>query len=501
MRAALLAAVLVLLAAAPASAAPELVKLGDFQSPVHVASPPNDDRIFVVEQAGLVKIVGGGTFLDVTGLTTAAASAACSRWRSRRTTRRAACFYVFLTREPTATSSRCASTSARPTQRRRSPTARVCSRVPHPPRATTTAASSSSAPTAACTSAPATARSTPNTAQDLGSELGKILRVDARHGRGRTRQPLRRPRVWAYGLRNPWRFTFDRATGDLLIGDVGASACEEVDWARAAPGRGRASTTAGPARGPDGAGNCGTRAGLRAQPQRTTTAAIIGGYVVRDPGLPTLERPLPVRRQLRRGALRSVALRPTPAIAQEPLADLAASARSARTRCGRSTPPRSTGPVYRIQDGAPTPCAVVAPDVGAPNLRVRFRGVKGRRLRVQLRCDEACRVTVNSRLRRVRRLKARHRSLAANRRAIVRVKMSRKVARRLRRALARRGTCAWCRVRAVDAAGNARVVTKRGRISASCKYQAGRQSANCGRVGSGEAGGAASSICRVVFDP
>ena len=44
MRAALLAAVLVLVAAAPASAAPELVKLGDFQSPVHVASPPNDDR-------------------------------------------------------------------------------------------------------------------------------------------------------------------------------------------------------------------------------------------------------------------------------------------------------------------------------------------------------------------------------------------------------------------------------------------------------------------------
>ena len=67
MRAALLAAVLVLVAAAPASAAPELVKLGDFQSPVHVASPPNDDRVFVVEQAGLVKIVGGGTFLDITG--------------------------------------------------------------------------------------------------------------------------------------------------------------------------------------------------------------------------------------------------------------------------------------------------------------------------------------------------------------------------------------------------------------------------------------------------
>ena len=67
MRAALLAAVLVLVAAAPASAAPALVKIGDFDSPVHVASPPKDPRVFVVEQAGLVKIAGGGTFLDVTG--------------------------------------------------------------------------------------------------------------------------------------------------------------------------------------------------------------------------------------------------------------------------------------------------------------------------------------------------------------------------------------------------------------------------------------------------
>jgi hypothetical protein len=84
---------------------------------------------------------------------------------------------------------------------------------------------------------------------------------------------------------------------------------------------------------------------------------------------------------------------------------------------------------------------------------------------VQLRCDEACRVAVNSRLRRVRRLKTRHRSLAANRRAIVRVKMTRKVARRMRRALHRRGYVrVVVRVRAVDGAGNARVVTKRGRI-------------------------------------
>ncbi len=53
------------------------------------------------------------------------------------------------------------------------------------------------------------------------------------------------PEIYAYGLRNPYRFSFDRANGDLLIGDVGQGTREEVDWAtlraRAAP------TSGGPA--------------------------------------------------------------------------------------------------------------------------------------------------------------------------------------------------------------------------------------------------------------
>jgi glucose/arabinose dehydrogenase len=74
--------------------------------------------------------------------------------------------------------------------------------------------------------------------QRLDTLLGKLLRIDVSGETGYTipadnpfvGTPDAQPEIWAYGLRNPWRFTFDRATGDLYIGDVGGSAWEEINF-------------------------------------------------------------------------------------------------------------------------------------------------------------------------------------------------------------------------------------------------------------------------------
>jgi glucose/arabinose dehydrogenase len=73
--------------------------------------------------------------------------------------------------------------------------------------------------------------------QNLGTRLGKLLRIDV-NGAAPFAVPSDNPfvgragalpEIWAYGLRNPWRFSFDRTTGDLYIGDVGQNALEEID--------------------------------------------------------------------------------------------------------------------------------------------------------------------------------------------------------------------------------------------------------------------------------
>jgi len=81
--------------------------------------------------------------------------------------------------------------------------------------------------------------------QNLGTALGKMLRIDVDRGtpfavpgdNPFVNTPGADRSIWAYGLRNPYRFSFDRATGDLYIGDVGQNAVEEIDFAPSGAGQ------------------------------------------------------------------------------------------------------------------------------------------------------------------------------------------------------------------------------------------------------------------------
>src|SRR5215211_4081778 len=97
------------------------------------------------------------------------------------------------------------------------------------------------------------------------------------------------PEVYALGLRNPYRFSFDRQTGDLLIGDVGGALREEIDWITAAVARGanfgwacQEGTVAGPR--PD---ECPLPDAIKPLFDYPTSSpdAVTAGFVVRDPDL------------------------------------------------------------------------------------------------------------------------------------------------------------------------------------------------------------------------
>jgi hypothetical protein len=136
-------------------------------------------------------------------------------------------------------------------------------------------------------------------AQNKHNLLGKILRIDPKPGGG-YRVPHGNPfvgktgrdEIFSMGLRNPWRFSFDRKTGDLWIGDVGWSTMEEIDRATVARANG-GNFGWNIFEGNDPCGGCGSNGKAPAHyipPVHTyshsgsgeTGDVIVGGYVVRD---------------------------------------------------------------------------------------------------------------------------------------------------------------------------------------------------------------------------
>jgi glucose/arabinose dehydrogenase len=137
--------------------------------------------------------------------------------------------------------------------------------------------------------------------QDLGSLLGKILRIDPRQSGNRSytvpadnpfvNRPGARPEVYSYGLRNPWRFSFDRETQALTIGDVGQNEQEEIDHVAAGAGAGANfgwSAFEGTAGMNADQRTPGAISPILTYPNPEEGCSVTGGYVVRDPALPSL---------------------------------------------------------------------------------------------------------------------------------------------------------------------------------------------------------------------
>ena len=141
--------------------------------------------------------------------------------------------------------------------------------------------------------------------QDLTDLLGSVLRVDVRPDEDYAipndnpfrNHPSAREELWDYGLRNPWRFSFDLQTGDLYIADVGQNAREEINVAPETAGGGKGfnygwnimeGTICTPGINP----NC-TTAGLRLPvldyDHSGGNCSITGGYVYRGTAIPNIQ--------------------------------------------------------------------------------------------------------------------------------------------------------------------------------------------------------------------
>ena len=142
-----------------------------------------------------------------------------------------------------------------------------------------------------------------NNGQSPGTLLGKLLRIDVESGVQPYKVPPDNPfllsagylpEIWALGLRNPWRFSFDRLTGDLYIGDVGQGNFEEIDFqaARDLVGRNYGwNIMEGDSCYPPGTVGC-NRTGL-ALPvfvyDHSLGCSVTGGHVYRGSAIPSLQ--------------------------------------------------------------------------------------------------------------------------------------------------------------------------------------------------------------------
>ena len=253
--------------------------------------------------------------------------------------------------------------------------------------------------------------------QNLTTLLGKVLRIDPRPGESPAHaippgNPFAGPgeagldEIWAYGLRNPWRFSFDRQSGDMVLADVGQGAREEIDFTPSpAPGAvGGAGANYGwdchegllPYAGPPDAPSpsCTGASGFtdpvfdypHTDPGdgRAHGCSVTGGYMVRDPGLGDLFGRY-VYGDFCVGQIRSIDLsHPDPPETDRAEPGIAVPTFSlwsfGEDSCGRVYLATGGGGVFRLQGDEPTNCPSPpppspdpepGPDLGAVPLEAR----------------------------------------------------------------------------------------------------------------------------------
>ena len=200
--------------------------------------------------------------------------------------------------------------------------------------------------------------------QDLGSLLGKMLRIDPKATGGRpysvpadnpfAGRPGARPEVCNYGLRNPWRFSFDRETEALAIGDVGQNSQEEIDYVPAPRTCGNNfgwSAFEGTERFNDDQSAPGAVPPILTYPLGDGNCAVTGGYVVRDPSLPSMAGRY-VYGDFCAGQLRSFMPAASRAIDDKPVGvDVPGLSSFGEDNAGQVYAVSLNGPVYRLTAG------------------------------------------------------------------------------------------------------------------------------------------------------
>jgi hypothetical protein len=367
------------LLALPSSAAaqPQLVKVGTFTNPIYLTGSPGDtSRIFVVERAGRVRVIKNGVvrqepFLNIRGVRSDASNGLYSiafppNYSS------SGFFYAFYTDQ---SGIKIAEYKRDTRDKAKSDSRRTVLSLPH------TSATSSrhyggqlqfdAAGNLYISIGDGGPGGDPfRRAQDLGTLFGKLLRINPRRSGGAAYQipagnPYigvagARPEIWASGLRNPWRFSFDRASGDLVIGDLGEDRADEIDVASAASGGGVGANFGWSCyEGFQPYNDCSEIS--HAAPFMEKVAppgaqgcrySLTGGYVVRDPALSLSGRY--VYGDFCGGEIRSVSLSDAASDAPTGIPNLPSQSLVSfgEDTCGRLYVVGLHGPVYRLQDGA-----------------------------------------------------------------------------------------------------------------------------------------------------